>query len=85
MWASGRPKRRVVLEVGTHSPWLHRLLAEVGHEVIVANPGRVRLIAASATKHDRADAEHLARLGRIDPACSRPYGIAVSRPNAIWP
>ena len=59
------PPSRVVLEVGTHSPWLHRLLAELGHEVIVANPGRVRLIAASATKHDRADAEHLARLGRM--------------------
>ena len=65
-------RSRVVLEVGTHSPWLHRLLAELGHEVIVANPGRVRLIAVSATKHDRADAEHLARLGRIDPALLAP-------------
>jgi transposase len=53
---------RVVLEVGTHSPWVSRLLAELGHEVIVANPRKVRLIAESDRKHDRADAEQLARL-----------------------
>ena len=28
---------RVVLEAGPRSPWLSRLLAELGHEVIVAN------------------------------------------------
>ena len=61
-----------MVEVGTHSPWLSRLLVALGHEVIVANPGRVRLIAARATKHDRGDAEHLARLGRIDPALLAP-------------
>ena len=66
------PPSRVVLEVGTHSPWLSRLLAQLGHEEIVANPARVRLIAASVTKHDRADAERLARLGRIDPALLAP-------------
>jgi transposase len=63
---------RVVLEVGTHSPWLSRLLAGLGHEVIVANPRRVRLIAESDQKRDRTDAELLARLGRVDPALLRP-------------
>jgi transposase len=58
---------RVVLEVGTHSPWVSRLLADCGHQVIVANPGRVRLIAESTRKTDRSDAETLARLARIDP------------------
>src|SRR5262245_18321374 len=29
---------RVVLEVGTNSPWVSRLAARHGHEVIVANP-----------------------------------------------
>jgi transposase len=33
---------RVVLEVGTHSPWVSRVAARSGHEVIVANPRRVR-------------------------------------------
>src|SRR5688572_16283568 len=39
------PPCRTVLEVGTHLPWVSRLLASLGHEVMVANPGRVRLIA----------------------------------------
>lgn len=63
---------RVVLEVGTHSPWVSRLLADLGHKVIVANPHRVRLIAESDRKHDRADAEQLARLGRLDPELLSP-------------
>jgi transposase len=57
---------RVVLEVGTHSPWLSRLLERMGHEVIVANPRQLKLIYADARKSDRVDAEHLARLGRVD-------------------
>ena len=66
------PPCRIVLEVGTHSPWMSRLLASLGHEVIVANPRRVRLIAESDRKRDRADAELLARLGRVDPGLLRP-------------
>jgi transposase len=58
---------RVVLEVGTHSLWVSRRLARQGHEVIVANPRRVRLIAESDAKSDEFDAELLARLGRLDP------------------
>ena len=61
------PGARVVLEVGCHSPWMSRQLKEMGHEVIVANPRRVRLIAESDNKNDKTDAEQLARLGRIDP------------------
>lgn len=57
---------RVVLEAGTHSRWISRLLEELGHEVIVANPRRLKLIYQSDSKTDRADAECLARLGRID-------------------
>jgi transposase len=63
---------RVVLEVGPHSPWLSRLLKDQGHDVVVANPRRVRLIAEAERKSDRADAETLARLGRMDPKLLRP-------------
>src|ERR1700753_1726222 len=35
---SGKGRMRIVGEVGTHSPWVSRLLKEQGHEVIVANP-----------------------------------------------
>jgi transposase len=63
---------RVVLEVGTHSPWISRLVSELGHEGIVANPRRVRLIAENDSKTDAVDAELLARLGRIDPGLLKP-------------
>ena len=59
---------RIALEVGTHSPWVSRHLAAMGHEVIVANPRKVRLITQSVKKNDRMDAEQLARLARVDPA-----------------
>ena len=63
---------RVVLEVGTHSPWVSRLVDEAGHESIVANPRRVKLISQNEHKTDRVDAELLARLGRVDPKLLKP-------------
>ena len=62
----------VVIEVGTHSPWVSRLLEECGHEVIVANARKVRMIYASDNKTDKVDAESLARLGRLDPKLLAP-------------
>lgn len=67
-----RAPARVVMEAGTHSPWVSRLLEELDHEVWVANPRRVKLISGSDKKSDRNDAETLARLGRMDPALLRP-------------
>ena len=64
---AGMPGARVVLEVGPRSPWLSRMFSTLRHDVIVANPRQVRLIARSQRKTDRSDAEHLARLGRFDP------------------
>jgi transposase len=61
------PRSRIALEIGTHSPWISRLLSEMGHEVIVANARKVRLIGESRKKDDRLDAQTLARLARIDP------------------
>jgi len=63
---------RIALEVGTHSPWVSRHLAGMGHEVIVANPRKVRLITQSVKKNDRMDAEQLARLARVDPQLLAP-------------
>ena len=64
---SAMPSSRIALETGTHSPWISRLLSELGHEVIVANARKVRLIGESRKKDDRLDAQTLARLARIDP------------------
>jgi transposase len=68
----GRSPMLVVIEVGTHSPWVSRLLEECGHHVIVANARKVRLIYASDNKTDQVDAESLARLGRLDPKLLAP-------------
>jgi transposase len=68
----GHRRMRVALEVGTHSPWVSELLEEAGHEVVVANPRKVRLIGESRQKDDRLDAEYLARLARVDPKLLSP-------------
>ena len=67
------PMTRMVLEAGTHSPWVSRLLEDCGHEVYVANPRKLRLIYQNDSKSDRVDAEYLARIGRLDPALLAPF------------
>jgi transposase len=63
---------QIAMETGTHSPWVSRLLAALGHEVIVAHAQKVRLIVKSRRKDDRLDARTLARLARIDPRLLSP-------------
>ncbi|MBI4569190.1 MAG: IS110 family transposase [Planctomycetes bacterium] len=63
----GVTRCRVVMEAGQHSPWVSRLMAEKGHEVVVVNPRRVRLVAESLKKSDRSDAAMLARLAQTAP------------------
>jgi len=58
---------RIAIETGTHSPWVSRLLEEYGHEVLVANSRKLRLIYSNKRKTDEVDAENLARLARLDP------------------
>jgi transposase len=58
-----RAPMRVVLEVGTHSPWMSRQIEELGHEVFVANPRQPRLPT-------------LYRLRRLQEACC--YGLLVA-------
>jgi transposase len=65
-FSSERPLR-IAIETGTHSPWVSRLLEECGHEVLVANARKLRLIYANKQKTDEVDAENLARLARLDP------------------
>jgi transposase len=58
---------RIAIEVGTHSPWVSRLLEECGHKVLVANARKLHLIYGKGRKTDKLDAENLARLARVDP------------------
>ena len=61
------PQSLLAMETGTHSPWVSRLLRELGHQVLVAHAQKVQLITKSSRKDDRHDARTLARLARIDP------------------
>jgi len=67
-----RASTRVVIEVGSQSPWVSQMLTGLGHETLVANPRRVKLISAGHRKSDQLDAELLARLGRVDPQLLAP-------------
>src|ERR1700694_5259467 len=73
------PQSLIALETGTHSPWVSRLLTELGYKVIVAHAQKVQLITKSSRKDDRHDARTLARLARIDPELLWPVGHAPVR------
>ena len=60
------------MEVGTHSRWSSHLLTGLGHDVLVANARKLRAIYHNPRKGDRADAEILARLARLDPELLSP-------------
>ncbi len=66
-FSSEQQPLRIAIEAGTHSPWVSRLLEECGHQVLVANARKVRLIYGDKHKTDKLDAENLARLARVDP------------------
>lgn len=55
---------RVVLEASTRSRWAARVLEDVGAEVIVVDPRKIRVIAETKHKTDRTDARILADLLR---------------------
>ncbi len=69
---ANEPRMRIALEAGTHSPWVSRLLESFGHEVLVANPHKIRAITSSESKNDRNDAEKLARFAACDPKLLSP-------------
>lgn len=62
----------VALEAGTHSGWVSRILEELGHEVLVGNPRKLRAIWDNDQKNDVRDAEMLARIARFDPRLLHP-------------
>jgi transposase len=66
--ALGRfPGAKVILEAGSQSPWMSRVLRAGGYEVQVADPRRVELISKDPRKTDRRDAELLAKMGAAMP------------------
>jgi transposase len=65
-------RARIVIESGPSSRWIDELLKSLGHDVIVANPRKVKAIFGNENKCDKVDAEMLARLGRTDPKLLSP-------------
>lgn len=57
----------VAIEAGTHSPWISRLLEEMGFQVYVGNPRKLRMIWDSTDKSDERDARMLAMVCRVEP------------------
>jgi transposase len=82
-FASERPMR-IAIETGTHSPLASRVLEECGHEVLVANARKTRLIYANKQKTDEVDAENLARLARLDPRLLYPLKHRGESARPTW-
>jgi len=68
----GTARLRIALECGTHSPWMSRLLKQLGHQVIVANARKIPTITESESKNDGRDAEQLALMAAFNPKLLSP-------------
>ena len=66
------PNAAVALEVGGHSPWISRHLAQGGMRVTVANARKLRAIYQNDRKCDKLDAQMLAKLLRADEDLLKP-------------
>jgi transposase len=75
----------IAIEVGTHSPWVSRLLTECGHEVLIANPRKTRLIYGERRKTDKLDALRSwpASPEPIRNFCTR-WSTGVRTPKLTW-
>src|SRR5215211_1700155 len=76
----------IAIEAGTHSPWASRVLEECGHEVLVANARKLRLIYANKRKTDEIDALRtwLAWLEWTRSSCTH-SSTEARRARPIWP
>lgn len=69
---SRAPMSRVALEVGTHSRWVDEIISGFGHEVLIANPRKLRAIYESDDKSDQTDCRILAEIAQVKPDLLRP-------------
>jgi transposase len=60
------PQLRICYEASTGAGWLHDELAAPGRQVLVAHPGKVRMIFRAKRKNDRIDAQKLSALLYLD-------------------
>jgi len=62
----------VVIEAGTLSAWISRLLRKMGHTVCIGNPRRLRVIWDADDKSDERDARILGLMYRMEPRLLHP-------------
>ena len=77
------PASTVVLEVGTHSPWVSRELEALGHEAIVANAftlGPRAALTGPVARGDVATVSHqMKAVAAAEPGWLADFGAAVQR------
>jgi len=85
-FASERPMR-IAIEAGTHSPWASRVLEEeCGHEVLVANARKLRLIYARASaRRMRSTPRILLAWHEWTRSFSTRSSTEAKRARPIWP
>ena len=66
------PGALFAIEVGSHSPWISRLVESNGCCCLVANARKLRAIYQNERKCDEFDARMLAKLARVDPELLSP-------------
>lgn len=57
--------QRMVMETGTHARWMAQLLELMGHEVIVGNARKLKLVSENTQKSDTVDPRLLSKLGCV--------------------
>jgi transposase len=53
---------KVGIEASGNTRWFERLLAELGHELVIGDAARIRAMAVRKQKNDERDADHLLEL-----------------------
>jgi len=76
------PVQRIVIETGVHAGWISRLAQSHGHEVVVAQARRLRVIYENPSKSDEVDARMLAELGSTHPELLHPVTMRSEQSQA---
>lgn len=63
----GAERKRFIVEMSSSTRWIAVLLEDCGHEVIIVDPRRFKVISQSLKKDDRNDAATLAFYGQTIP------------------
>ena len=69
------PGALLAIETGTHCRWVSGIGLELGHEVLVGNARKLRMIWDSSRKNDWNDAAMLARVARTDRSLLSPVRL----------